>query len=153
VTDRFVLVPASYVYLLREGDDGTEVLLQLRQGTPYMDGHWAAAAAGHVERGETAYDAARREAVEELGVTDVELEFAFTMQRTQHADAIDERVDWFFTARAWRGEPRVVEPEKAAEIRWWPLDRLPDPMVPHEAHALAHLATGDAYLTFGFDPA
>jgi len=150
VTDRFVLVPASYVYLLRESDDGTEVLLQLRQGTPYMDGHWAAAAAGHVERGETAYDAARREAVEELGVRDVALEFAFTMQRTQHADAIDERVDWFFTARTWTGEPRVVEPEKAASIGWFPLSALPDPMVPHEAHALAHLSTGDAYLTFGF---
>lgn len=150
MTDRFVLVPASYVYLLREGDDGTEVLLQLRQGTPYMDGHWAAAAAGHVERGETAYDAARREAVEELGVTEVDLEFAFTMQRTQHADAIDERVDWFFTARTWSGEPRVVEPEKAASIGWFPLSSLPEPMVPHEAHALAHLTTGDAYLTFGF---
>ncbi len=150
MTDRFVLVPASYVYLLREGDDGTEVLLQLRQGTPYMDGHWAAAAAGHVERGETAYDAARREAVEELGVTDVALEFAFTMQRTQHADAIDERVDWFFTAREWRGEPRVVEPEKAASIGWFPLSSLPEPMVPHEAHALAHLTTDAAYLTFGF---
>ena len=64
-----------------------------------MDGHWAAAAAGHVERGETAYDAARREALEELGVTDLELDFAFTMQRTQFADPIDERVDFFFTAR------------------------------------------------------
>ena len=146
----FALVPASYVYFLREGDGGTEVLLQLRQGTPYMDGHWAAAAAGHVERGETAYDAARREAAEELGVTDVDLEFAFTMQRTQLAEAIDERVDWFFTARTWAGEPRVVEPEKAAEIRWCPLDRLPEPMVPHEAHALAHLFTDAAYLTFGW---
>jgi 8-oxo-dGTP pyrophosphatase MutT (NUDIX family) len=150
VTDRFVLVPASYVYLLREGAAGTEVLLQLRRGTPYMDGHWAAAAAGHVERGETAYDAARREALEELGVTDVDLEFAFTMQRTQHAEPIDERVDWFFTARSWSGEPRVVEPEKAAEIRWYPLDALPTPMVPHEAHALAHLFSGAAYLTFGW---
>ena len=110
----FVLVPASYVYLLRDGVAGTEVLLQLRQGTPYMDGHWAAAAAGHVERGETAYDAAHREAAEELGITDVALEFAFTMQRTQHAEAIDERVDWFFTARSWAGEPRIVEPHKAA---------------------------------------
>lgn len=150
MTDRFVLVPASYVYLLREGAAGTEVLLQLRQGTPYMDGHWAAAAAGHVERGETAYDAARREALEELGVTDVALEFAFTMQRTQHAEAIDERVDWFFTARSWSGEPRVVEPEKCAEIRWCPLDALPTPMVPHEAHALSCLGSGEAYLTFGW---
>jgi len=146
----FVLVPASYVYLLRDGVDGTEVLLQLRQGTPYMDGHWAAAAAGHVERGETAYDAAHREAAEELGITDVALEFAFTMQRTQHAEAIDERVDWFFTARSWAGEPRIVEPHKAAALQWCPLGRLPEPMVPHEAHALAHLFTGPAYLTFGW---
>jgi 8-oxo-dGTP pyrophosphatase MutT (NUDIX family) len=151
VTDRFVLVPASYVYLLREGEHGTEVLLQLRQGTPYRDGHGAAAAAGHVERGETAYDAARREALEELGVSDVGLEFAFTMQRTQHAETIDERVDWFFTARSWSGEPRVVEPEKCAEIRWCPLSALPEPMVPHEAHALAHLSSGAGYLTFGWD--
>ena len=151
MTDSFVLVPASYVYLLRDGAGGTEVLLQLRSGTPYMDGHWAAAAAGHVERGETAYDAARREATEELGITDVALDFAFTMQRTQHAEAIDERVDWFFTSRSWVGEPRIVEPHKAAEIRWCALDRLPEPMVPHEAHALAHLFTGTSYLTFGWE--
>jgi 8-oxo-dGTP diphosphatase len=150
VTDRFVLVPASYVYLLREGDAGTEVLLQLRQGTPYMDGHWAAAAAGHVERGETAYDAARREALEELGVTDVSLDLEFTMQRTQHGEAIDERVDWFFTARSWTGAPRVVEPDKAAAVEWFPLSGLPEPMVPHEAYALAHLSSGAVYLTFGF---
>ena len=55
-------MPAAYVFLLRPGADGDEVLLQLRQNTGYMDDHWAAAAAGHVERGETAYDAARREA-------------------------------------------------------------------------------------------
>ncbi|MCF6376396.1 NUDIX domain-containing protein [Nocardioides KLBMP 9356] len=150
MTDRFVLVPASYVYLLREGDAGTEVLLQLRQGTPYMDGHWAAAAAGHIERGETAYDAARREALEELGITDVDLSLQFTMQRTQHADAIDERVDWMFTARSWTGTPRVVEAHKAARIDWFPISALPEPMVPHEAYALSQLGTGEVYLTFGF---
>ena len=148
----FVLVPASYVYLLRDGADGTEVLLQLRRGTPYMDGHWAAAAAGHVERGETAYDAAHREALEEIGDTDLALDFAFTMQRTQFADAIDERVDFFFTARSWSGEPRIVEPEKCAELRWGPLDALPTPVVPHEAHALSRLFGGESYLTFGWPP-
>ena len=45
--DRFQVVPAAYVVLRR--DD--EVLLQLRRGTGYMDGYWACAAAGHVERG------------------------------------------------------------------------------------------------------
>ena len=151
MTDRFVVIPAAYVYLLRDGATGPEVLLQLRQNTGYMDGHWAAAAAGHVERGETAYDAARREALEELGVDDLELVFELTMQRTAHDLPIDERVDFFFTSRSWRGEPRILEPAKCAELRWCPVDDLPERMVPQEACALASLGTGVPYLTFGFD--
>lgn len=150
MTDRFVVVPASYVFLLREGEGGTEVLLQYRRNTSYMDEHWAAAAAGHVERGETAYDAAQREATEELGISHLDLRFEFSMQRTRHDLAIDERIDFFFTARTWSGEPRVVEPEKCAEIRWCRLDRLPEPVVPHELLALRSLGSPAKYLTFGF---
>ncbi|HXH80380.1 NUDIX domain-containing protein [Nocardioides sp.] len=147
----FVVVPASYVYLLRDdATRGPEVLLQLRAGTTYMDGHWAAAAAGHVERGETAFAAAQREATEELGITDVDLSFEFTMQRTQGGEPIDERVDFFFTARSWTGEPRIVEADKCAELRWCPLGDLPDPVVPHEAFALSQLGTQQRYLTHGF---
>jgi 8-oxo-dGTP diphosphatase len=151
-TGRFVVVPASYVFLLRDGDTGQEVLLQLRQNTGYMDGHWAAAAAGHVERGETALDAAHREAAEEIAVTALDLEFVTAMQRTQHADPIDERIDFFFTARHWSGEPRIVEPAKCAELRWCPLDALPEPVVPHEMEVLRGLRSGTttAYSTFGF---
>ena len=150
--DRFVVVPASYVFLLRDGAGGLEVLLHLRQNTGYMDDHWAAGAAGHVERGETAYDAAHREALEEIGVTDLDLTFVTAMQRTRHADPIDERIDFFFTARSWSGEPRIVETEKAAELGWYPLDALPDPVVPHELTVLDALRTGTttAYSTFGF---
>jgi 8-oxo-dGTP diphosphatase len=149
---RFVVVPASYVFLLRDGAAGAEVLLQLRQNTGYMDDHWAAAAAGHVERGETAIDAAHREAAEEIAVTALDLEFVTAMQRTQHAAAIDERIDFFFTARHWSGEPRIVEPAKCAELRWCPLDALPDPVVPHELEVLRGLRSGTttAYSTFGF---
>lgn len=128
------------------------MLLQLRQNTGFMDGHWAAAAAGHVERGETAWDAAAREAAEEIDVHDVALEFVTSMQRTRHADPIDERIDFFFTARSWRGEPRIMEPRKCAELRWCPLDDLPDPVVAHELVVLDSLrGEGMAgYTTFGF---
>jgi 8-oxo-dGTP diphosphatase len=149
--NRFVVVPAAYVYFLRAGATGDEVLLQLRQNTAYMDGHWAAAAAGHVERGETAYDAAQREAAEELGVHDLDLEFVASMHRTRHAAAIDERVDFFFITRAWDGEPRIVEPHKCAGLRWCPLTTLPEPVVPHELVVLRGLDTGlPAYIHFGF---
>jgi 8-oxo-dGTP pyrophosphatase MutT (NUDIX family) len=168
VLDRFRVVPASYVFLLRAGrrsdqigdvdevDGPDEVLLQLRQNTGYMDAHWAAAAAGHVERGETAYDAARREATEEIGVeigVEVgDLTFLTSMQRTQHADPIDERIDFFFSCRSWTGEPRIVEPAKCAALEWFPLDALPHPVVPHERVVLTRLGVGmPAYTTYGFD--
>ena len=154
--DRFRVVPAAYVFLLRDGASGAEVLLQLRRNTGYMDDHWAAAAAGHVERGETAYDAARREALEEIGVEGLDLGFVTSMQRTQGADPIDERIDFFFTARSWTGEPRIVEPAKCADLRWWPLSALPDPVVPHERIVLTLVEEGlrggvvPAYTTYGF---
>lgn len=155
--ERFTVVPAAYVFLLRDGVGGPEVLLQLRQDTGYMDDHWAAAAAGHVERGETADAAAQREAGEEIGVHDLVLEFVTTMHRTRHDLPIDERIDFFFTARSWTGEPSIVEPLKCADLRWVPLDRLDElsaPVVPHERRVLDALAAGEApaaYTTFGFD--
>jgi len=154
VTDRFRVVPAAYVFLLRAGTGspgGDEVLLQLRQNTGYMDDHWAAAAAGHVERGETAYDAARREAREEIDVELGDLAFITSMQRTRGADPIDERIDFFFTCRSWAGKPRIVEPVKCAALEWFALDALPDPVVPHERVVLDGLGTGlQSYMTFGF---
>jgi 8-oxo-dGTP diphosphatase len=151
VVDRFRVVPASYVFLTRRVAGGDQVLLQLRQNTGYMDGHWAAAAAGHVERGETAYDAARREAREEIGVEVGDLRFLTAMQRTQGADPIDERIDFFFGCWSWSGEPRILEPAKAAAMDWFALDALPDPVVPHELFVLQRLGTGlESYTTFGF---
>ena len=150
---RFAVVPASYVFLLRGAGPATEVLLQLRTNTGYMDDHWAAAAAGHVERGETAYAAAEREAAEEIGVTGLELEFLTAMHRTAHADPIDERIDFFFSTRSWSGEPRIIEPDKCAELKWCRLDALPTPVVPHERFVLESLSAGSipAYTSFGFE--
>jgi len=159
---RFVVVPASYVFLLRDGaaaggatGGATEVLLQLRQGTGYMDDHWAAAAAGHVEADESVFAAACREAAEEIGVKiePVDLEPLTTMHRTHgNHDPIDERVDFFFAARSWSGEPRIVEPGKCADLRWFPLDALPDPVVPHERQVLESVRAGGSppIVTFGF---
>ena len=139
---RFQVVPAAYVLLLH----GDEVLLQLRQNTGYQDGHWAAAAAGHVEEGESVLAAAVREAEEELGVVvgQADLVPLAVMHRTGNNHApIDERVDFFFTCRAWMGEPRRMEPDKAAALEWFPLAALPTPVVPHELRVLAALASGE----------
>jgi 8-oxo-dGTP diphosphatase len=153
VIDRFVVVPAAYVFLVRPAPmpGGREVLLQLRRGTGFMDEHWACVA-GHVEKGESVYDACRREAAEEVGVSDVELVPWCAMQRTGTGEPIDERVDYFFTATSWSGTPKIMEPLKCADLRWFNLDALPSPVVPHELRVLASIRAGStpAILTHGF---
>lgn len=151
VTDRFRVIPAAYIVLRRGG----EVLLQLRQGTGYMDGYWAAGIAGHVEADESVFDAACREATEEIGVTleASDLRPVTVMHRTGgNHRAVDERVDFFFDCRTWQGEPRVVEPNKTADLRWFPLAALPEPVVPHERFVLDGLRSGSlpAVVAFGF---
>ena len=149
--DRFQVIPAAYV-VLRRGD---EVLLLLRSNTGYMDGYWAVPA-GHVEHGESAVTAALREVQEEVGVEidPADLVPVTAMHRTGgNGQSIDERVDFFFTASRWQGEPRLMEPGKATGLDWFSFDKLPDPVVPHEARVLAGLRSGGlpAVIAHGFE--
>lgn len=151
MSNGFRVVPAAYVFLRRSED----VLLQLRRGTGYRDGHWAAGAAGHIEAGESVIDAACREAAEELGVTidPADLVGLTSMHRTHpEHDPRDERVDWFFECRRWTGDPNIVEPAKCAGLEWFPLRDLPDPLVPHERVVLELLRDSrpPPILTHGF---
>ena len=72
---------------------------------------------------------------------------------TRGGEPIDERIDFFFSARAWSGEPRIVEPTKCADLRWFALTALPDPVVPHERKVLQGMIEGRLapYTTDGFD--
>lgn len=171
----FALVPAAYVLLLRESgpseaDGGTapapsartEVLLQLRRNTGYMDDHWACGAAGHVEAGESVAITAIREAREELGieVTTDDLVPLTAMHRTNASpEPIEQRVDFFFAIRTWRGEPTVQEAAKNAGLAWCPLGALPELVPPHERKILGLLAAAldggapvPAITTFGSTP-
>lgn len=135
------LVAAAYVALRR----GDEVLLQLRAGTGYMDDHWALLA-GHLERDESILDAAVREAEEEAGVTVDAADLAplTTLHRFEPGGPpIEQRVDFFFQTRRWSGEPVVREPHRTAQMGWFALDALPEPVVPHELAVLTALATGE----------
>jgi 8-oxo-dGTP diphosphatase len=130
----FSVVPAAYVFLV----EGDRVLLQLRANTGYYDEFWAASAAGHVEAGEPVTEAVVREASEELGVriAAVALEPLTTMHRTAPTGlAVDQRVDFFFACRDWSGIPTLQE-AKAADLRWFDLDGLPENVVHHERFVL-----------------
>lgn len=138
--DRTLLVAAAYLVLRR--DD--RVLLQLRAGTGYRDGHWALIA-GHVDPGESVLDAAVREAAEEagVGVRRQDLVPLTTIHRFEPGGPpVEQRADFFFAATTWTGEPGIREPHRTAAMGWFALDALPEPVVPHERMVLEGLAVG-----------
>ncbi len=139
---RVPLVAAAYAVMTREGGHGTEVLLQRRRGTGFMDGWWACAAAGHVEDAAAPSEAVARESLEELGVRPTSVAPLTVLQRSTLAGPLEQRADFFFHVTDWTGEPAVREPDKAAELRWWPLAELPDGVVPHERLVLDGMAEG-----------
>lgn len=152
---RVPLVPASYLILTREQDGRREVLLQRRRGTGFMDDWWACGAAGHVEAGESATEAVIGEAHEELGIEIAAQDVTPVTMLQRHSLTrlpVEQRADLFFACDRWRGEPTVREPAKSAGIEWFPLDDLPERLVPHERQVLTAYARGDvpAYLDRGF---
>lgn len=121
-----------------------------------MDGRWVAGAAGHIEPGETARQAAVREAGEELGVIlrPEDLTLETVMQRTDGTGVPrEQRVEWFWTATTWEGEPVIQETHKAADVRWWSLDALPNEIPDYELSVLTGLRTSDLPMdsAHGFD--
>lgn len=118
---------AVFPILLREGANGQEVLLHLRQNTGYMDGCWDFAGSGHVDENETARQAAARECREELGiaVAPADAEFLHLCHRVSGGDG-RTYYDLCFLIRKYTGTPTVMEPEKNAGLRWFPVSALPE---------------------------
>jgi 8-oxo-dGTP pyrophosphatase MutT (NUDIX family) len=138
---RHSAVPASYL-ILRRGED---ILLQLRQNTGYYDGWWGVPS-GHVEPGELPLACLHRETSEELGIRlDPQRVVTAHTMYCAASDATGERVDFFFVADRWEGEPTIAEPEKCAELRWFPLRRLPDKFIPHIRAAIEAIEHGETY--------
>ena len=75
---------------------------------------------GHVEGGESAEDALRREAVEELGV---EIE-SFRILGVHH-DPVEPAEITVYAVTAWNGEPVNAAPEEHKEIGWFQVHELP----------------------------
>ena len=110
------------ILLIRDG----RILLTERAGEIYLAGHWAIPG-GKVDAGEDVVAAAAREVAEEVGLTISPDRFQFigvTHHRPPNGDA---RVGFGFAVTDITDEPRNIEPDKCAQLAWFPPDQLPDP--------------------------
>ncbi|MBK7661548.1 MAG: NUDIX domain-containing protein [Betaproteobacteria bacterium] len=140
---RFTLLAEAHLLLVRD----RQVLLLRRHDTGYEDGNYSVPA-GHVDGGETAREATAREAFEEAGleIDPQDLRLVHVIHRMSDA----ERISFFFTTDAWRGEPQNREPHKCSELAWYPLDALPPNTIGYVRHALEQVARGMPYSEFGW---
>lgn len=138
---RFKLILSIYLFLIKD----YKILLLRRANTGYEDGKYGLPS-GHADGNETARSATAREALEEAGVqVDLnDLEFAHCMHRLQN----DERIDFFFTVKKWQGEPKNMEPEKCDDLSWFPINDLPENIIPYIHQALEAYRNGIYYSEF-----
>lgn len=140
----FKFVVAVHLFLIKDG----QILLLRRFKTGYEDGNYSVPA-GHVDGNEKVTQAMIREALEETGI--IVQEENLRMIHTMHRKSDEERIDFFFEAAQWKGEPKIMEPDKCDELRWFPIDRLPDNMIPYVKTAIENYQTKIVFSEFGWE--
>lgn len=141
--ERVKLATAAYVLLVR----GERILMLRRYQTGYEDGCYSLPA-GHIDGAETVSAAAIREANEECGVSILpgDLHPVVVMHRRSN----EERIDFFFAATRWIGEPWNREPEKCDDLSWHDLDALPVNTIPYVRRAIEDYCAGIWYSEYGW---
>jgi 8-oxo-dGTP pyrophosphatase MutT (NUDIX family) len=146
--ERFKTPSSVFGMVFRNSGDKREILLQLRQSTGYMDGYWDASSSGHVEENEFVMDAVVRETKEEIGITvekkDVEFA-AFTYCLFEHATYCYI----YFDIKNYSGEPKIAEPEKCADLKWFGLEKLPENMISDRKETIQNYMKGIRFGEFG----
>ncbi|WP_063065721.1 NUDIX hydrolase [Nocardia violaceofusca] len=126
---------------------GSGVLFGQRQNTGFEDGAWHLPS-GHLEADESVIEALIREAEEEIGVIikPEDVHFAHIM----HNSSSGGRMAFFFTVRAWQGDPENREPEKCTDLQWFSADTLPEHMIDYCREAMAHIAANRPFSVYGW---
>lgn len=121
--ERYQTKVAVFLLLTREKDGVTQILLQERANTGYMDGKYETSCSGHLEKGETLAQAIIREAKEEIGIDVKEKDLKMVALIHPYKD---DYLNVFFQTKEYEGIPEIKEPEKCDDLRWFNIEELPE---------------------------
>lgn len=139
---------AVMLFLLREVNGKTHILLQKRANTGYADGMWDCGTSGHVEDNESMKCAMIREAKEELGIKIENLHFA-TFVHKHSANGVNYYNN-YFVCNEYEGIPEIMEKNKCSEIQWFPIEQLPKELLDDRKEALSKYLNGISYSEHGW---
>ena len=124
----FKAFSAVFPIIIKSNEAGKKILLHRRQNTGYQDGKLDIAASGHVDKNETAIEAAVRECREELGINVNTVDLTFV--HLQHRFSTDRiYYDIYFTVNNFQGKPSIMEPHKCSELIWCCFNNLPNDII------------------------
>lgn len=144
---RFGQIAASYLILIKNN----KILLSKRYHTGYHDGDYSLPA-GHIEKDETAKGNIVREALEEVDVKVKlkDLKLVHILHRPSDENYEQKRMDFFWVASKWKGEPKIMESEKCSKLVWYPLNKLPKNTIPYVKHSIECFRKNIIYSELGW---
>jgi len=142
--ERHKLIPSVYLVSIKDN----KILLLRRFNTGFMDGFYSFPA-GHVEENETLTQAMVREAKEEIGV-DIKREDLRLVHVMHRKEPNEERINFFFQAEKYQGEPKIMEPHKCDDLSWFDLDNLPENVIPYIKEAIKNILEKKIYSEYGW---
>ena len=136
------------VHILFMKDD--EILLLLRKNIS-SDGLYSVVA-GHLDGGETITQAMIREAKEEAGVDIVPNDINVgTVCHSYTERNNKEFIQFYAVCKKWTGEIVNNEPDKCAELKFFPLNNLPENMVPYIRDGIEKTLAGVNFYEYGWE--
>ena len=108
--ERFKTNSAVQLFLIREKNGKTEILLQKRKNC-WAEGMWDSSASGHVEQGEPMTASLHREALEEIGIEINRDNIAFINMQHSNLEGLSYYNGYFFV-KDFSGVPTIHEHDK-----------------------------------------
>ena len=140
--ERYQSKVAVFLILTKEVDGQTYILLQKRYNTGYMDGKYDTACSGHLEKGESLSMALIREAKEEidLEIKEEDLQLVSIIHPYQ-----EDYINVFFTTNKYVGIPKIMEPNKCDDLKWFDINKLPENIIMRIKNVLENIKRGIIY--------
>ncbi len=108
-------------------NDRGEILLGLRKGS-HGSGEWSFPG-GHLDFGETLFETAKREVMEEACLVTNEFSLISVADEMRYIESDGKHyLNIGIEARYEGGEPKLMEEDKCEEWKWFSLDSLPKKM-------------------------
>ena len=140
--ERYQSKVAVFLVITRETDNKTEILLQRRKNTGYMDGMYDMACSGHLEANESLTQALVREAKEEIGIEIDEHDLELVVLLHPYDEGY---INVLFKAKKYSGTPTILEKDKCDDLSWFNINNLPENIIPRNKNVIECIKNNITY--------